>query len=295
MTLRSQFRAKMRRPAPELVIAPLALDPFSALIAQRAGYDTVYVGGGGMGYALGLSEALLTANDMAEATRRIVDRTGLAAVVDGGVGFGDAVHTAQTVKMMERAGACGMELEDQVAPKRAHHHKDIEHLVSTEEMCGKLKAALDARTDKDFVVIARCNASMVEGMESALQRCQAYEQAGADMIMLRARTEPEFLQMSGRTKAPLATLASWTVKSPAEMTAAGYAIVLDPNSVTILTYLALSKGFAALKTDPWYGFPRADVLAARAEVQELIGLEDLYAIEAETTEKETLAKLASRG
>jgi hypothetical protein len=93
------------------------------------------------------------------------------------------------------------------------------------------------------------------------------------MIMLRARTEPEFQQMSGRTKAPLATLASWTVKSPPEMTAAGYSLVLDPNSVTILTYLALSKGFAALKTDPWYGLPRTEVLAARAEVQELIGLE----------------------
>jgi hypothetical protein len=101
--------------------------------------------------------------------------------------------------------------------------------------------------------------------------------------------------MGGRTKAPLATLASWTVKSPPEMIAAGYSLVLDPNSVTILTYLALSRGFAALKADPWYGLPRAEVLAARAEVQELIGLEDLYAIEAETTEKETLAKLLGLG
>jgi methylisocitrate lyase len=286
MNLRSEFHAKMVRPAPELVIAPLALDPFSAMIAQRAGYDTVYVGGGGLGYALGISEALLTANDMAEATRRVVDRTGLAAVVDGGVGFGDAIHTAQTVKMIERAGACAIELEDQVAPKRAHHHKDIEHLVSIEEMNGKLKAALDARTDNDFLVIARCNASQVEGMESALERCAAYEDAGADLIMLRARTEPEFIAMSGRTRAPLATLASWTVKSPPEMTAAGFALVLDPNSVTVLTYLALSKGYAALRSDPWYGFPRAEVLAARAEVQELIGLEELYAIERETTEKD---------
>ena len=84
------------------------------------------------------------------------------AIVDGGAGFGDAIHTAQTVKMMERAGACGIEIEDQIAPKRAHHHKDIEHLISIEEMTGKLKAAQDARTDENFVVIARCNAVMVE-------------------------------------------------------------------------------------------------------------------------------------
>jgi methylisocitrate lyase len=283
----------MRRPAPALVVAPLVLDPFSALIAQRAGYDTVYVGGGGLGYALGVSEALLSANDLAEATRRVVDRTGLAAVVDGGVGFGDAVHTAQTVRMFERAGACAIELEDQVAPKRAHHHKDIEHLISIETMQGKLKAALDARTDKDFVVIARCNAVLVEGMQPALERCAAYEDAGADMIMLRTRAEPEFMQASGKTRAPLATLASWTVKSPAEMIAAGYALVLDPNSLTILTYMALSRGYAALKDDAWYGFPRDEVLSARAEVQGLIGLDELYAIEAVTTEKETLAARAA--
>jgi methylisocitrate lyase len=270
-------------------VAPLVLDPFSALIAQRAGYDTVYVGGGGLGYALGVSEALLSANDMAEATRRVVDRTGVAAVVDGGVGFGDAVHTAQTVKMIERAGACAIELEDQVAPKRAHHHKDIEHLVSIEEMQGKLKAALDARSDPDFVVIARCNAVQVEGVGPALERCHAYEEAGADMIMLRTRAETEFIEATGNTRAPLVTLASWTVKPAAEMLAAGYALVLDPNSLTVVTYLALSRAYAALRSDQWYGFSREDVLGARAEVQGLIGLEELYAIEAMTTEKDTLA------
>jgi 2-methylisocitrate lyase-like PEP mutase family enzyme len=293
MSHRSEFRARMRRPAPELLVAPLCLDPFSALIAQRAGYDSLYLGGGGLGYALGVSEALLTPNDVSDATRRIFDRTGQHIVVDGGAGFGDAIHTAQTVKMVESAGACAIELEDQIAPKRAHHHKDVEHLVPIEEMNGKIKAALDARRDDDFLIIARCNAPQVEGMERALERAQAYEEAGAHMIMMRTRLDAEFLEMSGKTRAPLATLASWTVKSPQEMLSAGYALVLDPNSLTILTYHALRKGYEVLKTDPWYGLGREAVLSARAEVQELIGLEALYAIEAETTEKETLAQLAS--
>ena len=293
-SIREQFRGKMRRPAGEVVTAPLALDPFSAILAQRAGFDTLYMGGGGLGYLLGVSEALLTANDVADATRRICDRVDLAVVVDGGVGFGDAIHTAQTVRMVEKAGACGIELEDQIAPKRAHHHKDIEHLVSTEEMVGKLKAALDARVDPDFVIIARCNAPQVEGIERAMERVRAYEEAGADMLMIRSRSYAEFERISGGTSRPLATLSSWTVKPDAAMRAAGFALIMDPNSVTILTYLALSKGYAALKTDPWYGFPRDEILAARAEVQQIIGLDELYAIEAETTEKETLARLRSR-
>jgi methylisocitrate lyase len=292
MSLRSEFRARMRRPAPALVIAPLALDPFSAIIARRCGYDTVYVGGGGLGYALGVSEALLTPNDVADCTRRICDRLPeLAVVVDGGVGFGDAIHTAQTVKMVESAGACAIELEDQVAPKRAHHHKDIEHLVPTEEMVGKLKYALDARRDKDFVVIARCNAAQVEGIEPAVERCRAYEEAGADLIMMRARSDAEFQQISRSTRTPLATLGTWTVKSPAEMTAAGYTLVLDANSLTVMTYIALKQGYEALRNDPFYGHGRETVLAARAEVQGLIGLDELYAVEAQTTEKETLRRL----
>ncbi len=288
MSVRAQFHARMRRPASAVVTAPLALDPFSAILAQRAGFDTIYLGGGGLGYLLGVSEALLTANDLADATRRICDRVDLAVVADGGVGFGDAIHTAQTVRMVESAGASAIELEDQVAPKRAHHHKDIEHLVATEEMAGKLKAALDARHDADFLIIARCNAPQVEGIERTLERLRAYEEAGADLLMVRCRTDAEFDRVSAATTRPLATLSSWTVRSEPEMRAAGFSLILDPNSLTILTYLALSKGYASLKTDPWYGLPREEILAARAEVQQLIGLDALYAIEAETTEKETL-------
>lgn len=294
MTTREQFKTRMRRGA-GLVLAPLCLDPFAALIAARAGFESVYLGGGGLGYALGVSEALLEARDLAEATRRIRERLDIAVVVDGGVGFGDAIHTAHAVKIIEAAGAAAIELEDQVAPKRAHHHRNVEHLVSTEEMVGKLRAALDARQDESFVVIARCNAPQVEGMERALERARAYQEAGADVLMLRARSDAEFDQISQGTSAPLATLASWTLKPEAEMVAAGYTLVMDPNSATVLTYRALKAAFASMKAGRGMGLSREDVLATMAEVQSLIGLEELYAIEAETTEKETLARLQSGG
>ena len=116
MPHRSTFRAKMVRPATELVVAPLALDPLSAALAVRTGFEAVYLGGGGLGYARAVSEALLTTTEMAEACRQMTERVDVAVVVDGGVGFGDALHMARMVRLLEQAGAAGVEIEDQVAP-----------------------------------------------------------------------------------------------------------------------------------------------------------------------------------
>ncbi len=293
MDLKEQFRKRMQRPGGELLLTPLVTDPFSALLAQRAGFDTVYLGGGSLGYVLGVSEALLTANEMADALRRITDRTDLAVIVDGGVGFGDAVHVKRTIEIIENAGAVGIEIEDQIAPKRAHHHKDVEHLVSTEEMVGKIKAAIDARRSDNFVIIARCNAPQIEGIDRSLERAQAYTDAGAHVAMLRARNDEEWEQISKRTTAPLATLASWTMKPAAEMQSGGYRLIMDPNSITVLTYHALSQGYANMKAGKGYGPSRDDINQAMLDVRELVGLEELYEIEAQTTEKETLAAMAA--
>lgn len=293
---RERFKASMSPSASSMTIAPLTLDPFAAIMAQRAGYNTGYVGGGGLGYALGISEALLTQNDLADATRRIYERLpDMALVIDGGAGFGDAIHAAQSVKMFENAGAVAIEIEDQIAPKRAHHHKDVEHLVSTEEFVGKIKACLDARRDENFVVIARSNAMQLEGIEATLERAQAYAEAGADMLMIRVRSENELDAVMRGTELPLATLGTWTTRKEPEMAQGKFRLLMDANSATILTYMALKRGYDALKSDPFYGFPREEVLAARAEVQGIIGLDELYALEAETTEVELLAELAAKG
>lgn len=289
MPTRADFHNLMRRGGDRLVFAPLALDPMTALLAHRAGFEAVYVGGGALGYALGISEALLEAEDLATPTRRIAERLGdnVAIIVDGGVGFGDAVHTARTINVIENAGAHAIEIEDQIAPKRAHHHKGVEHLVSTEEMCGKIKAALDARRDPHFLIIARCNATQSEGAEAAVERANAYAEAGADLLMLRARNDAEFATLTAGTRAPLATLSIWAMKPEAEMRAAGYTLIMDPSSGTVLTYRALSNAFARLRAGNDIGLTRPEIDATMKDVQNLVGLEALYALEAETTERDT--------
>src|SRR5215217_4333778 len=155
---RAGLRGRVHRPADATVIAPLALDALSAALARQVGFDTVYVGGGGLGYARGVSEALLTLTEVAEVTRGIAERVDVDLVVDATTGFGDAVHTSRTVRVLEQAGAAAVEVEDQMAPKRAHHHKGVDHMIGSEEMVGKIEAAVAARTDPDLLLIVRTNA-----------------------------------------------------------------------------------------------------------------------------------------
>ena len=288
MTLRTSFRGRMRRPVAELTIAPLALDALSAALARRVGFDAVYLGGGGLGYARGVSEALLTATELAEVTRAITERVEVAVVVDGGVGFGDALHMARTVRLIEQAGACAIEIEDQVAPKRAHHHKGVEHLVPIEEMAGKIRAAADARQDRDFVIIARCNAIRHEGLERALERGAAYVEAGADILMLLPRTEADFESVSRGTTAPLAAMGIGPTRPAAELCDAGYALLVEPMSATVLGFRAVKAGYEGLKAGTGIGLSREEIQATITEVGATIGIEALYAIEAATTERGTV-------
>ena len=143
MSVRARLRGLLETSPP--VFAPVCLDPLMARTLEGLGYGAAYLSGGALGFQLAVSEALLTLTEMAEAARRITARSSIALIVDGGVGFGDAVHTSRAVAEIEATGAAAIELEDQVAPKRAHHHKGVEHLVSLETMVGKLEAAVAAR------------------------------------------------------------------------------------------------------------------------------------------------------
>ncbi|MBI2767022.1 MAG: isocitrate lyase/PEP mutase family protein [Chloroflexi bacterium] len=285
MSPNEAFRKRMTRPAAELVVAPLALDALSAALARRAGFDAVYLGGGGLGYARGVSEALLTATEVAEATRAITERVEIAVVVDAGVGFGDAVHMARSVRLFEQAGAAAIEIEDQVSPKRAHHHKGVEHLVPAEEMAGRIRAALDARHGADPLVIVRCNAFSHEGIDATLERVAIYEDAGAEMIMLMPRNADEAAATTRGTSVPLAAMTIGPARPAAEMCAAGYALSVDPMSATALGFRALKTGYEGIRSGAGFGMSREEVLAVIHEVGETIGMDALYAIEARTTER----------
>jgi len=281
----STFRERMQRPATELVVAPLALDPLSAAMARQAGFDAVYLGGGGLGYARGVSEALLTATELAEACRAITERVDVAVVVDGGIGFGDAVHMWRSVRMLEQAGAAAVEIEDQVAPKRAHHHKGVEHLVGAAEMAGRIEAARDARHGDTPVVIVRCNSFAHEGTDATLERLDVYQAAGAELLMPMPRNAEQFSAASDATHVPLAAMTIGPGRPAGEMLAAGYALSVDPMSATVLAYRALKAGYAGLRAGTGYGLSAQEVLETIHEVGETIGMDALYAIEARTSER----------
>jgi 2-methylisocitrate lyase-like PEP mutase family enzyme len=280
---RAGLRGRVHRPAQATVIAPLALDALSAALARQVGFDTVYVGGGGLGYARGVSEALLTLTAVAEVTRGIAERVDVDIVVDATTGFGDAVHTSRTVRVLEQAGAAAVEIEDQLAPKRAHHHKGVDHMIGLEEMVGKIEAAVAARTDPDLLLIVRTNALTHDGLEDALERVAAYAAAGADMLLLLPRTASELAAVGAATELPLVTFAPAGITDD-ELRAAGVTLVCDPFSATLLTVRALREGYATLRDGGQISDP-AEVREQLRDVGEIIGIEELYAIEERTTER----------
>lgn len=183
------FRAALTKENPLQIVGTINAN--HALLAQRAGYQAIYLSGGGVAAgSLGLPDlGISTLDDVLTDIRRITDVCSLPLLVDADIGFGpSAFNVVRTVKSLIKAGAAGMHIEDQVGAKRCGHRPNKE-IVSKQEMVDRIKAAVDARTDENFVVMARTDALAVEGLESALDRAQAYIDAGADMLFPEAITE----------------------------------------------------------------------------------------------------------
>lgn len=186
-------RANPRRRLRELladrepVLAPGAYDALSARLIEAAGFPAVYMTGfGATASLLGRPDVgLLTQTEMADNARRIAQAVGVPVISDADTGYGNAINVVRTVREFEQAGVAGIHLEDQVAPKKCGHVSGKE-LVPAAEMTGKLRAAAAARTDPDFVLIARTDARAVEGLDAALDRAAAYREAGADVLFVEA-------------------------------------------------------------------------------------------------------------
>lgn len=183
------FRDAVQSESPLQLVS--AINANHALLAKRAGYKAIYLSGGGVAAgSLGIPDlGISTLDDVLTDVRRITDVCDLPLLVDADIGFGpSAFNVVRTVKSLIKAGAAGMHIEDQVGAKRCGHRPNKE-IVSKQEMVDRIKAAVDARTDENFVVMARTDALAVEGLESALDRAQAYIDAGADMLFPEAITE----------------------------------------------------------------------------------------------------------
>ncbi|MFP6796790.1 MAG: isocitrate lyase/phosphoenolpyruvate mutase family protein [Pseudomonadales bacterium] len=269
----------------QVVFAPLMLDALTGRIAERAGFSTGYISGGALGFAHCVSEALLTLTEIADTTQHVTARTDLAVIVDGGVGFGDAVHTVRAIRIIEAAGAAGIEIEDQVAPKRVSHHRGIEHLIETREMTDKIDAAVGARSDPNFVIIARTGAVRNESFENAIERGNAYADAGADLVMLMPTNDREWHEAPSRIRAPLATITSLDTRHPAEWAKLGWDLVIDPFTAQAAAVNAISTAYEQFRQSGTTGLDRNEILKCYRSLPDIAGFQELYDIEDRTTER----------
>ncbi len=178
---------------PDFTVAPGVFDPFSALLAKRSGFDTVYLSGGGLTSSMGLPDlGVITLDEVIFALERITDVAEVKVIVDADTGFGEALNVYRAVKRLERAGAWAIQIEDQVMPKKCGHLQGKE-VVSPREMVAKIKTALSAR--RDSLIIARVDSRSVLGLDDAIERGKAYLDAGADILFPEAlESKEEFLE-----------------------------------------------------------------------------------------------------
>lgn len=240
------------------VVAPGAYDCLSAILIQRAGFELLQCSGFGLAASLlGKPDVgLLTATEMIDQTRRIADCVDIPVMGDADTGFGNAVNVVRTVRDFETAGCAGVNLEDQMFPKRCGHMEG-KQLVTTDEMVLKIQAAASARKDKDFVINARTDAIAVEGYEAAIQRANAYVEAGADMIFLEApRSADHIREAVNRIKAPVSINLFDSVvggKTPllgyAELKDLGVARISVPVGTVFAAVTGVENYLAAIRED----------------------------------------------
>ena len=251
-----------------------AVSAYAAMLAARAGFRALYLSGAGVANsAFGLPDlGVTTLNDVTEEVRRITAACALPLLVDADTGFGGAFSIARTTRELARAGAAGMHLEDQVQSKRCGHRPG-KQLVAAQEMCDRLKAALDARSDAAFVIMARTDAHAVEGNAAAIARAQAYVAVGADMIFAEGLTTlDEYRQFTAALTVPVLANITEFGRTPLfttqELGAAGVRLALYPLSAFRAMSQAAQEVYTSIRE---HGTQRA--LVARMQTRE-----DLYAV-----------------
>lgn len=238
-----------------MIMAPGAYDAWSAKLIENAGFPAVYMTGYGVSASvLGKPDiGLITLSEMVASAKNIVASVGIPVIADADNGFGGTLNVVRAVTEYEQVGVAAIQLEDQVTPKRCGHMEGKE-VVPMEEMVAKIKAAVHARKDPDFVIIARTDARAVRGFDEALRRAKAYEAAGADVIFFEApQSIEEMVQVSKEIKAPLLANMVEKGKTPlikaSELNDMGYNIIIYPVSPLYTATKALQGMLSQLKED----------------------------------------------
>ncbi|XBQ16549.1 MAG: isocitrate lyase/phosphoenolpyruvate mutase family protein [Oceanicaulis sp.] len=278
----ARLRARLASGPP--VLAPGVYDAFSALMVERAGFEAAYLSGASIAYTqLGRPDlGLMSAKEVADTIERITERVSLPLIVDADTGFGNALNVIRTVKTFERAGAAAIQLEDQQLPKRCGHLAG-KTLVSRAEMAGKVRAAVDARASADTLIIARTDAIAVEGFAPALDRAEAYLDAGADVLFVEAPADLDQMKtIAERFAGRVPLLANMVeggrtpLRTAAELGEAGFRLVITPGAMVRALAFMAEEFLTVLKTDGATARYRERMLDF-AQLNALLGIDEMKA------------------
>jgi len=248
---------RQRLSRPPILIAPGIYDPLTALVAEQAGFEALYVSGAAIAYTrLGRPDiGLVSMSEVVDTVALIRDRVRAHLVVDADTGYGNALNVERTVRLLERAGANAIQIEDQDFPKRCGHLDD-KALIPAQEMAGKIKAAADARASRETLIIARTDAVAVEGFERAIARAELYREAGADVLFVEAPRRREELARIGAAVGKGTPLMANMVeggKTPlmpaSELQALGFAFVIFPGAIVRALAKAAEEFYGSLKAN----------------------------------------------
>lgn len=268
------------------VVAPGAHDMLTGKIIGRLGFDAVYMTGYGQSAShLGRPDVgLMTMSEMVARAANLVECCGVPVIADADTGFGNAVNVMRTVREYEKAGVAVIQLEDQVSPKKCGHMVGRQ-VIAMDEMVGKIRAAVDARMNPNFMIMARTDARTVLGIEAALERAHAYKEAGADIIFVESPESVEEMERINRELPGTLTLANMVeggrtplVKNT-ELSALGYNLIIYPTASVYVTTKAMVDLWEAMRRDDTTA-GLIDTMVPFPEFNEIMGLPEIRAVEA---------------
>jgi len=273
---------------------PSVYDPIGARLVQQAGFEAAYVGGYVTGGSLAITEPLLSMTEQVDVAKRVAHAIELPVLADAGAGFGEPLHTMRTVREFVAAGIAGVHIEDQLFPKRAHYHKYQVHGIPTDEFVTKIDYACRARdeVDPDFVIIARTDTCREFGLSEAADRLNRVADAtGADLGLLFPRNPDETERAPKECRLPLVYVMSRgnrdgrPIFTRKELEQMGYVACIEAQVVIGPAFAAIQKMLSELRaTGTYTGMTEAEFVKIRQSIEDTIGLEEYYAIEAETVE-----------
>ena len=270
---------------PGAIMAPGVADALNARLVKRHGFEAVYMTGAGTtAVRLGMPDVgLLTMTEMIDNAGRIAEASGLPLIADADNGYGGVLNVRRTIQGFERAGVAGVHLEDQVIPKRCGHLAG-KQVVPVEEAVAKIRAAADARTDADFVIIARTDAVAVEGFDAALERAAKYREAGADVLFIEAPNAEQLPKIAPRFKGvPLlynmATSGKTPFLSKTEVERLGFKLIIYPNWLMLAAIKAASQVLETLKREGTIAGLAPQVPSFK-EFFDLVGMDEVQEMEA---------------